>query len=209
MFCDFVGVPFPLREAQQASGCIRGAGHDGPHAFSLVAKMLMPIVLRSACAVPERQEADEDSPKREERPNVFKAHFRAVDGAWTEQIDHTRPLNDCQHWTCKAARQALLRLDTIEPTQICCAHCLNSDHNRCRGKSKCACACYHPDHPAAVPVQEADEEMVPHAFNLRTHPQVGEEIREGIWCKDCEYHRDHEIHRPAVPVQDAPPQGGK
>lgn len=53
VFCDFVGVPFPLREARQASGCIRGAGHDGPHAFSLGAKMLMPIVLRSACAVPE------------------------------------------------------------------------------------------------------------------------------------------------------------
>jgi hypothetical protein len=43
--------------------------------------------------------------------------------------------------------------------------------------------------------QEPDEEMVPHPFNLRTEPaKVGEEVRESIWCKDCEYHRDHAIH---------------
>lgn len=46
----------------------------------------------------------------------------------------------------------------------------------------------------ADPPSPADEEEVPHPFNLRTHARVGEEIREGIWCKDCAYHRDHKIH---------------
>ena len=41
-----------------------------------------------------------------------------------------------------------------------------------------------------------DEEMVPHEFNARI---PGEEDNDGhIWCADCEYHRDHEIHTTKV-----------
>lgn len=38
---------------------------------------------------------------------------------------------------------------------------------------------------------EHDEELVPHAFNSRTPHRD-----DGIWCHDCEYHRDHAIHAP-------------
>ena len=48
--------------------------------------------------------------------------------------------------------------------------------------------------PLAVD-DEPDEEMIPHAFNPRHIP--GE---EDIWCADCEYHRDHEIHGAPVPA---------
>lgn len=42
--------------------------------------------------------------------------------------------------------------------------------------------------------QSADEEMEPHAFNSRTPYEPGDD--RDIWCKDCEYHRDHIIHVP-------------
>lgn len=45
-----------------------------------------------------------------------------------------------------------------------------------------------------------DEEMVPHPFNSRTRYEPGDD--RDIWCKDCEYHRDHEIHK--VDAGDAP-----
>jgi hypothetical protein len=37
-----------------------------------------------------------------------------------------------------------------------------------------------------------DEEMVPHAFKSRTPYEPGDD--RDIWCKDCEYHRDHQVH---------------
>jgi hypothetical protein len=48
--------------------------------------------------------------------------------------------------------------------------------------------------PTDDDADDHDEEMVPHAFNSRTSFEPGDE--RDIWCKDCEYHRDHEIHRP-------------
>jgi|GEM_PF-5293214 len=39
----------------------------------------------------------------------------------------------------------------------------------------------------------ADEEYAPHQFNSRTHYESGDD--RDIWCRDCEYHRDHEIHQ--------------
>lgn len=41
-----------------------------------------------------------------------------------------------------------------------------------------------------------DEEEVPHAFNSRTRYESGDD--RDIWCKDCEYHRDHKIHAGAT-----------
>ncbi len=37
-----------------------------------------------------------------------------------------------------------------------------------------------------------NEEIVPHTFNSRTPYEPGDD--RDIWCKDCEYHRDHQIH---------------
>lgn len=37
------------------------------------------------------------------------------------------------------------------------------------------------------------EEFVPHPFNSRTPYEPGDD--RDIWCKDCEYHRDHQIHQ--------------
>ena len=37
-----------------------------------------------------------------------------------------------------------------------------------------------------------NEEMVPHPFNSRTPYEPGDD--RDIWCRDCEYHRDHQIH---------------
>lgn len=37
-----------------------------------------------------------------------------------------------------------------------------------------------------------DEEMTPHPFQSRTPYEPGDD--RDIWCKDCEYHRDHQIH---------------
>jgi len=39
---------------------------------------------------------------------------------------------------------------------------------------------------------DTDEEMVAHPFNSRTPYEAGDD--RDIWCKDCEYHRDHLIH---------------
>lgn len=41
----------------------------------------------------------------------------------------------------------------------------------------------------------ADEEMRHHAFNSRTPYEPGDD--RDIWCKDCEYHRDHLVHQEA------------
>ncbi len=43
-----------------------------------------------------------------------------------------------------------------------------------------------------TPQEEHDEEMTPHPFNSRTPHEPGDD--RDIWCKDCEYHRDHRIH---------------
>jgi len=40
--------------------------------------------------------------------------------------------------------------------------------------------------------QPADEEEVPHQFRSRTPYEPGDD--RDIWCADCEYHRDHQIH---------------
>jgi hypothetical protein len=37
-----------------------------------------------------------------------------------------------------------------------------------------------------------DEEEIRHPFVSRTPYEPGDE--RDIWCKDCEYHRDHQIH---------------
>jgi len=37
-----------------------------------------------------------------------------------------------------------------------------------------------------------DEELTPHPFNSRTPYEPGDD--RDIWCQDCEYHRDHQIH---------------
>jgi hypothetical protein len=44
------------------------------------------------------------------------------------------------------------------------------------------------------PLRDAitDEEFAPHPFNSRTPYEPGDD--RDIWCKDCEYHRDHAIH---------------
>lgn len=42
---------------------------------------------------------------------------------------------------------------------------------------------------------ESDEEFVPHPFRSRTPYEHGDD--RDIWCGDCEYHRDHKIHKPA------------
>lgn len=47
-----------------------------------------------------------------------------------------------------------------------------------------------------------DEEEVPHAFNSRTRYEPGDE--RDIWCKDCEYHRDHKIHAGATSAPQEP-----
>jgi hypothetical protein len=47
-----------------------------------------------------------------------------------------------------------------------------------------------------------DEEMVPHAFTSRTPYEPGDD--RDIWCKDCEYHRDHQIHSADVPWREGP-----
>jgi hypothetical protein len=46
--------------------------------------------------------------------------------------------------------------------------------------------------PEDAPTLASDEEMVPHAFNSRTPHEPGDD--RDIWCKDCEYHREHAIH---------------
>lgn len=37
-----------------------------------------------------------------------------------------------------------------------------------------------------------DEELTSHLFNSRTPYEPGDD--RDIWCRDCEYHRDHAIH---------------
>ena len=37
-----------------------------------------------------------------------------------------------------------------------------------------------------------DEELTPHTFHSCTPYEPGDD--RDIWCKDCEYHRDHQIH---------------
>jgi len=37
-----------------------------------------------------------------------------------------------------------------------------------------------------------DEELTPHPFNSRTRYEPGDD--RDIWCRDCEYHRNHPIH---------------
>ena len=61
----------------------------------------------------ERAEKTLREPLGEERPNVFTAHWRWERGGWTEQVGHTRPLKDCHHWLCIAARQALLGITGV------------------------------------------------------------------------------------------------
>jgi hypothetical protein len=68
---------------------------------------------------------------------------------------------------------------------------------RCNGDSNpCSCGL---SSLLSLPVVErpiqTDEEMVPHPFNSRTPYEAGDD--RDIWCKDCEYHRDHSIH--AIP----------
>lgn len=52
---------------------------------------------------------------------------------------------------------------------------------------------------AAAPVRQGeaappqDEELEPHLFNSRTAYEPGDD--RDIWCKDCEYHRDHNVHK--------------
>lgn len=41
-----------------------------------------------------------------------------------------------------------------------------------------------------------DEELTPHLFNSRTPYEPGDD--RDIWCKDCEYHRDHPVHAVAL-----------
>lgn len=43
----------------------------------------------------------------------------------------------------------------------------------------------------AEKVEAIDEEMVPHAFL----PMSSGDGDEEVWCADCEYHRDHQIHQ--------------
>jgi hypothetical protein len=46
------------------------------------------------------------------------------------------------------------------------------------------------------------EECEPHPFNSRTRYEPGDD--RDIWCKDCAYHRDHEIHRAKPEPERAP-----
>lgn len=41
-----------------------------------------------------------------------------------------------------------------------------------------------------------NEELTPHTFNSRTPYEPGDD--RDIWCKDCEYHRDDQIHKEAA-----------
>ena len=52
--------------------------------------------------------------------------------------------------------------------------------------------------PAAKPEECSDEELTLHTFNSRTPYEPGDD--RDIWCKDCEYHRDHQIHRGSSPA---------
>lgn len=63
--------------------------------------------------------------------------------------------------------------------------------------------CHHPDCALvrqiaaelavpALPPECPDEELTPHTFNSRTPYEPGDD--RDIWCQDCEYHRDHQIH---------------
>ena len=53
------------------------------------------------------------------------------------------------------------------------------------------------------PASPQDEEYVPHPFNSRTPYESGDD--RDIWCSDCDYHRDHQIHlsvlTPASPAE--------
>jgi len=51
-----------------------------------------------------------------------------------------------------------------------------------------------------------DEEQTPHEFYSRTPYEPGDD--RDIWCRDCEYHRDHPIHEAALspPLASSPEQ---
>ena len=49
--------------------------------------------------------------------------------------------------------------------------------------------------PGCIDCEPPDEELMPHPFNSRTPYEPGDD--RDIWCKDCEYHREHQIHRKA------------
>jgi len=42
------------------------------------------------------------------------------------------------------------------------------------------------------PAEEPDEELTLHRFKSRTPYEPGDD--RDVWCKECEYHRDHEVH---------------
>lgn len=46
-----------------------------------------------------------------------------------------------------------------------------------------------------VDCEGPDEEIAPHSFKSRTPYEPGDD--RDIWCKDCEYHRDNQIHSAA------------
>lgn len=46
----------------------------------------------------------------------------------------------------------------------------------------------------ALAMDDLDEEEVHHIFSPRD-PGGDDDEHGPIWCKDCEYHRDHKVHR--------------
>lgn len=47
--------------------------------------------------------------------------------------------------------------------------------------------------------EPADEEFQSHPFVERASVSVGEQVN-GVWCRDCDYHCDHEIHKVGEPL---------
>lgn len=50
---------------------------------------------------------------------------------------------------------------------------------------------------------DGDEEMKSHGFDSRTPYEPGDD--RDIWCKHCEYHRDHQIHANSWTAVPLPP----
>lgn len=98
-----------------------GAGGTTAAIWNLLDKYSTPGSCCNNAPMDDQMEHLRDLPltmtDREERPNVFTAHWRWERGGWTEQVGHTRPLKDCRHWLCIAARQALLGITGRDPVQ--------------------------------------------------------------------------------------------
>lgn len=73
---------------------------------------------------------------------------------------------------------------------------------RCADELESLVAALQADAPPQEPPSAADEEFVRHLFVMRSP------YGDGLWCKHCDYHRDHDIHaycpHCGAPAADAP-----